>query len=221
MGKYLLVIGLLNCLSQVAHAQSFQVPSYNEGRGGKWDLTFQVTTNESKTYVGDQGSSFNLKGRTGFGLGAAYNFNEHLALGFDMNFTSPRYTAILQPQDPSEAAVFVDHRANIVTGQLKGTWNILKSSITPYIDAGAGFTFIDSNIVDSETPTFCWFDPWYGYVCNTSSYSDTNFSYGGAAGIRWDTSNNLVLKVSVNTLVVDLPTDPQINSVRFEIGARY
>jgi|GEM_PF-560388 len=221
MKRYFLLISLIIGLSQAVHAQSFQVPSYNDGRGGKWELTFQVSTNDSETYSGEQGSNLNLNQRTGFGLGTAYNFNEHLAMGFDLNFTSPRYTATLQPQMPGDDPVVINHRSNIVTGQLKGTWNILKSSITPYIDAGGGFTFIDTNIVDSEAPAFCWYDPWYGYVCNTSSYSDTNFSYGGAAGIRWDTSNNLVLKVSINTLIIDLPTDPQINSVRFEIGARY
>jgi opacity protein-like surface antigen len=220
--KHLLSLFLLALsISINAEAQSFRVPSVNEGRAGMWDFTFQISTNESKTYGGEQGSNLNLKQRTGFGFGGVYNLNEHFGLGLDLNFSSPRYTATIQPVDLDQEPIVIDHRANIATGQLKGVWNILKSSFTPYVEGGGGFTFIDSNVVDSEAPTFCWYDPWYGTMCNTSSYSDTNFSYGGAAGFRWDTKNSMVLKLSINTLIIDTSNDPTINSIRFEIGARY
>ncbi|MDG1463002.1 MAG: hypothetical protein P8R04_05470, partial [Gammaproteobacteria bacterium] len=96
----ILLCSLFVLLSATVHAQSFRVPSSELGRGGKWDFTFQLSTNESKTYGGQDGSTLNLKQRTGFGFGGAYNFNEHIGLGFDLNFSSPRYTATLVPTEP-------------------------------------------------------------------------------------------------------------------------
>ncbi len=220
--KYLLSLFLLALsISISAEAQSFRVPSVNDGRAGHWEFTTQLQTNASDTYNGEQGTSVRLSQRTGFGFGAAYNLTEHFSLGADFNFAAPRYTATVQPEDLAEPPVSFENRADIFTGQFKGTWNILKTSLTPYIEAGGGFTFVDSNVRDAQVPASCWFDPWYGTVCNTSSYNDTNFSYGGAAGFRWDTKNSLVLKLSINTLIIDTSNDPTINSIRFEIGARY
>jgi len=205
-----------------SHAQSFRVPG-DDQRSGKWDVTFQLITNESKTFSGEAGSSLSIRQRTGFGLGVYKNFNQHLALGVDFAFSSPRYTATLQPSDPNDEAVVIDHRANFVTGQLRGTWNILKGNLTPYVDVGGGFTFVDSNVVDSEVPPTCWWDPWYGTICNTSSYNDTNFSYSGSLGMRWDAGRSVVLKLSYGTLFIDTgaSSTPNLNSLKFEIGARY
>lgn len=221
MKRYIagLILGII--MAAAAQAQSFRVPSNNDGRAGDWEFTIQLQTNAADTYNGKQQTSIRLNQRTGFGFGAAYNLTEHFSLGADLNFSSPRYTATIQPQEEREAAQSFQNRADIVTGQFKGTWNILKSSLTPYIEAGGGFTFVDSNVRDTQVPVTCWYDPWYGTVCNTSSYNDTNFSYGGAAGFRWDTKNSMVLKLSINTLTIDTSDDPTINSIRFEIGARY
>ena len=42
-----------------------------------------------------------------------------------------------------------------------------KATFTPYVTGGIGYAFIDTNIPDSPPQTACWWDPWWGYVCDT------------------------------------------------------
>ena len=87
---------------------------------------------------------------------------------------------------------------------IKGTLNFLEGPITPYVEAGLGWTEIDSNIQDQPPLTGCWWDPWWGYICDTfySTYSKSQESFSGAAGLRWDIDNGLTLKAAYGVLNV-------------------
>jgi opacity protein-like surface antigen len=217
----ILLMGI--AVSTGALAQNFRIPKIDDSRAGKWDVAFQLVHVPSETYGGEQGSSLSLKSRTGWGFGLAYNLNSHFALGFDFSWVDPRYTATLIDTDdsgtPTGSTTTIEHRADIITGQLKGIWNIFKSDFTPYAEVAGGWTNIDSNVSDSVP--VCWFDPWWGWVCSTSSYNESNFSYGGGLGFRWDVGRSTLLKLSYNRMVIDSGRSPELDSIKFEIGASY
>ncbi len=221
---FVLLLGLI--LSGVAVAQEFRIPSVDEKRSGKWEFTFQLITNESENINGVNGSSFDLKSRTGWGFGIVRNMNEHFALGFDFGWVNPKYNAVLKSEDPNEPDVVINHRADIITGQFKGVWNILKGSFTPYAEAGLGWTTVDSNVADGPPLTGCWWHPYWGYICSNywNTHSETNFSYGGGLGLRWEVSRKLLLKASYNLLIIDADgpqSNPNLSSIKLEIGSRY
>jgi hypothetical protein len=64
--------------------------------------------------------------------------------------------------------------------------------LTPYIGAGIGWSFIDTNIPDGLPSTGCWWDPWWGYVCSTYyPTKDTDaFSCQATLGLRWELDND-------------------------------
>jgi opacity protein-like surface antigen len=217
----ILLMGIAVSTSVVA--QNFRIPNIDDSRAGKWDVTFQLVHVPSETYGVEQGSSLSLKNRTGWGFGLAYNLNSHFALGFDLSWVDPRYTAVLIGEnavgDPTEKTI--EHRADIITGQLKGIWNVFKNDFTPYAEVTGGWTNVDSNVIATDTVPVCWWDPWWGWVCSNSTYNDSNFSYGGGLGFRWDVGRSTLLKLSYNRMIIDNGRDPELDSIKFEIGASY
>ena len=111
------------------------------------------------------------------------------ALGFDMLYAKPRYRATFNTED--EGLVSVRHEMSVYSGQFNGTWNLMEGSFTPYLQLGAGWTYVDSNVSDGPPVTGCWWDPWWGYICISDwrTYETSEFSYNLGLGVRWDINN--------------------------------
>jgi opacity protein-like surface antigen len=184
-------------------------------RAGHWDASFMLNYVEGET-VTDGFAESKVDNNMGWGLGFHYNFNAHWNLGFDMAFNNPDYTAkVIDPQDQS--IDFVDHSANRFDGQINGQYNILSGSFTPYIQAGLGWTYIDSNIVKSLS-YYC--SGYYYPYCRTyaNTYDDTAFSYNLGVGLRWDVSDAIFLKLAYIQQWVDSSGSPSPQTGRAEIG---
>ncbi len=71
-------------------------------------------------------------------------------------------------------------------------YNFMDTPLTPYVSAGIGWTWIDTNIPNGPPNTWCWWDPWWGYVCSTSYPTETlnTFSYQAALGLRYTFDND-------------------------------
>jgi len=168
------------------------------------------------------GSTIDFDGRVGFGFGVDYFLNDKLAIGFDMSWVRPDYTATLIPDDGSNQPEQIRHTANIWTGQLNGTFVFTDKVVSPFVEAGLGWTNFDSNVADSPPMTGCWWDPWWGYVCSSwwSTYSSSNFSYGAGLGLRWNISFDISMKATYRWLEVDSGSGterPQQESAMLEV----
>jgi opacity protein-like surface antigen len=91
------------------------------------------------------------------------------------------------------------------------------------VQAGLGWTYIDSNVSDGRPTTGCWWDPWWGYVCADfyDTYDDNRFSYGAGAGLRYEFRNGMFVKGSYNLLELDGEgngADPSFDLWRLELG---
>ena len=173
-------------------------------RSDMWEFGLIISDMSSEALSADMGSSIAIDGDTGFGLSVAYNISNRFAVGADFIWSSAKYTAVLTPDGPGIPEV-INHKMDLFTYTFTGTWNLLDGPLTPYLEANYGWTNIDSNIADQPPITGCWWDPWWGYVCDTfySTYSKTRTSYGGAAGLRWDSGNGWTLKASYGFLEID------------------
>jgi opacity protein-like surface antigen len=224
MRKFI-ILSLILLVPSISMAQSF-LPRTQE-RGGKWQSTFNVFNQGSEDISSNSGTNLDFDDEWGWGFGFGYNFNNHLALGFDLNFVRPRYNATIVTDDDGDqepdGTTNISHKADMFTGQLNLTYNILNKAITPYIEGGLGWTYVDSNVADGPGGTVCWWDPWWGYICSStySTYDDTRFSYGGGVGMRWDINPGVFLTGSYNVLQLDTPSqadDGLFDSWRFQIG---
>ena len=82
-----------------------------------------------------------------------------------MAWARPDYNAVLVPDDGSPD-IDIRHTANIWTGQLNGTFVFTDKAVSPFVEAGLGWTNFDSNVASEPPITGCWWDPWWGYICS-------------------------------------------------------
>lgn len=223
----ILLVALMTLLPMLAQAQSFRVP----GAPQPWYLSISAIYQDSLSAGGNGGtatnapdtSSLNVSSELGFGLNFGYNFNEHFALGLDIEYIRPDYKATLAPEDPADDPIFIDHELTQWNWRIKGTWNLTEGPFVPYVDFGYGWTNVDSNVIDGPPITGCWWDPWWGYVCDNfySTFSSTETSWGGAVGLRYDLSMEGFLRLSWNRWELESggnSSDLTLESIRLEYG---
>jgi hypothetical protein len=200
--------------------------AWSNERTANWDMSLGVLYQGSESAGGGappglQSSSLEIDDDWGFAFNFGYNFTSHWALSFDMSFLTPSYKATVVPDDPAVSPETVSHSMDMFSGVVRGTYNILSGPITPFVDLSAGFTYIDSNVVDRPPTTGCWWDPWWGYVCSSfvSTYSDTRFNYGGGLGVRWDLGE-LFLRATYSVVKIDFSNsdDPTFGVGRLDVG---
>src|SRR5712675_872493 len=110
----------------------------------------------------------------GGSLGVAYRFNPYLETHFLLDLQSINYDARVVRADVPNVSANVSDKLSIYTPRAVGVLNFLDHPITPYVSAGIGWSFINTNIPTSTRQVGCWWDPWYGYVCAPyqSTYSN-------------------------------------------------
>ena len=176
-------------------------------RSGKWEGTVQLKYSDSATIHGNSGSEARIDGTYGLGFGFAYNFNDHFSLGGDFAWSNPDYKTTVTPAvGNGNAAYTVSGTMQTASTHAVATWNILAQPLTPFLSAGVGGTWVDTNIPSGPPVGVCWYDPWWGYYCGSTvpTHSGTYFSYNAAAGIRWDSRQNWFVRGLVGEQWLDV-----------------
>lgn len=166
-------------------------------RAGKWEVLLMPQYTTSSGLNGAYGSTADIDGAFGFGFGVAYNLNDHLSLGGDFVWNSSNYKATVVPAPGNTGTSYsVSGYLETSTLRLNATWNFLQTPLTPFVTGGLGATYVDTNVPTGPPSTICWWDPWWGYYCSTSSptHNETEFSYMAGAGVRWDVSRQFFLR---------------------------
>lgn len=164
-------------------------------RAGAWEIGFGVSSASSEELLGPDGSSAFVDSGIGFGAVVGYNFTDRIALLAEASWVAPDYIARLPADGPSPIES-VDAELLGDTWHVKSVFYFSRTAFSPYVEFGAGWTRIDSNIAADEPSADCWWDPWAGTVCTSFEYDDTRTSYSTAFGVRWDMNGDTALKVS-------------------------
>lgn len=211
--RLLFVVILLAALPGFASAQG--------SRAGAWEWSFAAIYQDSASSGADGGSNLRLDNELGLGFGFGYNFTDKLYLGGDFEWLRPDFTAtLINENDPNDRRQ-INHTMSQFNGRIKGTLTFLSGPLSPYVEAGLGWSYFDSNVADGPPITGCWWHPWWGYICNSwiPTYDRTSFSFGGGIGIRADVSRSFFLELSYNGLWVDFSeSTPGFDGIRLNIG---
>jgi len=218
MKKVLLIIAALG-LSTTAVAQS-------NDRDDMWEFGVLVFNQGGVDLNGADQSSIDVDNVLAFGVGLAYHFNNHFSLGGELSWSSPDYSAVIIPDDGIGIPETINHELSIFSYSFKGTFNLLDGPFTPYAEAGFGWANVDSNIASQPPITGCWWDPWWGYICDSfyNTYNKTREFYTGALGLRWDFNNGMSLKGSygIQELNTSRSTeDATLEQIRVELNWRF
>ena len=205
----------------------FTIPGIAFAQGNRarsWEWSFAALYQESKSMGSDAGSSLDVDDALGFGINFGYNFTNNLTLGVDLDFIKPDYrlTLVDDMVNPADTTV-VNHNFSQFNGRIKGTYSILDGPFRPFVEAGIGWTYFDSNIADGPPITGCWWHPWWGYICSNyyTTFTETTFTYGAGIGFRYHFRGGTFLKASYNVWELDGVgniSDPTITGARLEFG---
>ena len=130
------------------------------------------------------------------GFGMAYHFNDYVALRGDFMFGPATFK--------TEGATVVGvplgmaRDAFLQTGRVNVDYNIINRRFTPFVTAGIGYQFLSSELENYPSVPVCWWDPWWGYVCEygTPTYYETDFTWNVGGGFRWSVTDHFFIKAT-------------------------
>jgi opacity protein-like surface antigen len=202
-------------------------PVLAQDRSGSWEFIFDVNYQDGYDIDFDGGSSVDTDSDWGFGVGAAYHFTDRLQVQMLLDWLNADYDATIASGDtPPDPAFSVRGEYESFTPRVNVLYSFLDGDITPYVSAGIGWSFIDTNVPQGPPQTGCWWDPWWGYICTTyQNTRDTDeFAYQAGVGVRWDVTSGLTLKLGYDKEWIDLgnaDSAPGFDVLRLGVAYRY
>ncbi len=220
--KRLAILLVLMMLSTSVHAQRFNQKKIYDGlRYGQWEASLLVQSQQGTDKDFENGSVLDIDSEWGWGFTVGWNWTEKWNLAYKFTLVKPDYAATIVPEDTEIPPQTINFTMSKYAHQFNVTYHFLQGPLTPYIQAGAGWTKLDSNIINQPPVTGCWWDPWWGYICSTtwSTYDTTKFSYNAGLGLRWDVNGALFLRGSYNREFVKLKSaDLDFDTLTLEAG---
>ena len=213
LGRFIAIAVLT--LSTFASAQSAQ-------RDRGWELGLDIVYQDATTFDFDGGSKLELDEDLGLSLIFAYRYNAHLEAQFAFDWNSVDYSGQLVLQDRTSRRASGD--MDTFTPRFDVHFNLLSKPITPYVMAGIGYAFINTDIPEGRPQTGCWWDPWYGYICtdyqDTKDVEELTYQYG--LGIRSDYSRTGSMRFAYERHYLDIGRTSSMPYVdQFKIGWIY
>ena len=192
-------------------------------RGEQWEFYIPINYYGSQSFDREGGTTLDINGDIGWGFGFGYNLNDHLNLGFEFTWTDTSYDAFINSELDPDFTVGGTLEAN--TGQFVAQYNFTQKTVTPFITAGLGWTYVDSNIPNAPPQSGCWWDPWYGYICTSwqPTATDTGFSYSVSAGLRFEVTDTFYFEGAYKVAWIDFDSADTMDfdGYRFDIGWRF
>ena len=148
----------LTMLSEVSAKQSI--------RAGKWEASLGGLYSTENTTNGSFGSSLNIEDDFGWNASMGYNVNPHLLINFEWQMLKPTYTATYIDIDNPLNSKKINKKMALYNSQFNAVYNFSTDNFTPFVQAGIGWSYIDSKVANGPPQGVCWWDPWWGYICN-------------------------------------------------------
>jgi len=161
-----------------------------QDREGRWEFTLGTFYQLGTTVDGQEGTGLDTDNDFGFALGGGFNFTDKLATTFGLQWAGVGYGATAMDEDGLPVNISGKYDSFNLSGNL--VYYLLDGPLSPYVGAGIGWTWIDTNVPNGPPFTWCWWDPWWGYVCSTSYPTETldAFSYQATLGLRYEFDND-------------------------------
>jgi opacity protein-like surface antigen len=159
-------------------------------REDRWEFSLGTFYQLGTTIDGQEGTGLETGNDFGFSLGGGYNFTDRVATTFGFQWAGVGYDATALDEDLNPVDISGKYDSFTLSGNL--VYYFSDGPLSPYIGAGIGWTWIDTNVPNGPPYTWCWWDPWWGYVCSTSYPTETKdaFSYQATLGLRFEFDND-------------------------------
>jgi len=197
-------------------------------RGPGWEFGADLIYQLSQDIDFKGGSSASIDDDFGLTINFGYRFSDKLELQFALDWNDVDYDATLITDPPVGAPgqIGVSGSYESFTPRVALHYNFMDGPLTPYVKAGIGWSFIDTNIPEGRPENVCWWDPWWGYICGNvqDTRSIDGFEYELGLGLRWDFGPGYSLRAGYEKHWLDLSEadgTPDVDQIRLGITYRY
>ncbi len=179
------------------------------------DIDFNGPYGTVKTKMNDTGLG---------GFGVAYHFSDFFSVHADFMFGSATFSGDVPTA--SGSSVGFSQNAFIQTGRFNVDYNIINRRITPFLTAGIGYQYTETELQNAPPVGYCWWDPWWGWVCSYDHPHawQTDFTWNVGGGFRWNITDNLFIKATAGATWLEYDGShgitTQIEGI-FAIGATF
>ncbi len=193
-----------------------------QDREGRWEFSLGTFYQLGTGVETEDGSTIDTDDEFGLTLGGAYNFTDRMATTFAFQWADVGYNA--EGIDDGGAPFGISGSYDSFALSANLVFNLTDGPFVPYVGAGIGWTWIDSNIPSGLPETGCWWDPWWGYVCYTSYPTGTTdaFSYQALLGLRYEFDNDMTyLRLGYTSQWMDFSNasgTPRFDVIVLDIG---
>jgi opacity protein-like surface antigen len=201
-------------------------PAQAENRGPGWEFGIDGIYQLDHDIAFNGGSSVSLHDAFGLTVVLGYRFGDRFEVQYAIDWLDANYDLVIQSAPPTLPAVQFSGSGEMqsITPRISVNYNLLSGPITPYVNAGVGRSFIDTNIPAGRPQNECWFDPWWGSICGTvqSTKNLDEFTYQAGVGLRWDFKAGYTLRFAYEKHWMDLGEATSTpDSDQFKIGMSF
>ncbi len=152
------------------------------------DITFEGPVGDVKMKMNDTGLG---------GVGIGFHFSDYFSLRGDFMFGNATFSGDVPAA--TGGLVNITHDAFIQTGRLNLDYNIINRRLTPFLTAGIGYQYLETDMGDLPPPGGAYWDPWFGwdYYGNPPHAWQTDFTWNVGGGVRWNITDIWFVKAMV------------------------
>jgi opacity protein-like surface antigen len=192
-----------------------------QNRGDRWEFSLGGLYQFSEDLETNLGSTLETDGELGLIVDFGYNIDDHLAVNFGFTYTGVGYDANVVTEE--DGVIGISGSFDQMVFSANAIYHFGDGWVTPYIGAGIGYTWIDTNIPNGPSQGVCWWDPWWGWVCYETYPTKTvdAFSYQAILGVRYEFNPMNFMKFSYTSQWMDFsgPSNtPRYDVIGIEFG---
>jgi opacity protein-like surface antigen len=206
--------GVALMLSVAAHAQD----------QGTWETSLGIAFMNSSDADFEGGTTADFDSDTAFRAAFDYAYTDDVQVGMSFGLGQRDYTAEIAGDLGASFSAKGD--LDYMTLLVNGTYNFMEGPFRPFVTAGIGWSWVDTNIATEPPQTGCWWDPWYGYIC--TSWQDTRtldgLTYALGIGARYDFSDQFAIHGSYRIDWIDFDQadgTPDFDGFELSVGWKF
>jgi opacity protein-like surface antigen len=194
-------------------------------RSDSYEFTLQVPYTYAETIESSGGAQIETEADAGFGFSVGYNYSNNFNLHGNFTWNSTSYSATSIIDTPSPTTEAYGGVMDAFTASLTGDYYFGNGALQPFVSGSLGWSTINSNIAAGPVEGVCWWDPWWGYICDyyQPTYGTDSWTYGVGGGLRFDISDKLFLRGGYSERWIDLDNagNTSIGTLTVEFGFMY
>lgn len=192
---------------------------------GTAEYTFYIPVVESTSIDFQGGANLETEQDFGFGMGFGGAITDSIVGSVTFSFNNIHYSAERIIDDSDRSRERISSRLDTFSIAVGGDYYFTDEKLSPFVNLNMGYTFINTNIASGPPQGVCWWDPWWGYICDSyvPTYSENSFNYGGGVGLRLDVSRYTFFKLGYYEQVLDINKakgSPKLSMFKLEVGRK-